>query len=399
MAASSENLFNLVDQLQHLESTVTNLIFEMAFKLSSLTSSNIFLMVENNLGRKYGGKPNLCSEFVTTGLKPIQNDIVVEFDAGTGSVKEFPNRHHHYDHHHHHHHHPGNIIDDLENALFRQDVLTKTPPPPPPPSSNGNKKRRHSARDQLSSGEKRRRQYNRSLNVAVDPFAIADEAVLLREGDDSAQAAKFEPDNSSFPQNQHEGLLDDNVLIDDFTIDKSVIANSSIDAHSNNMEMMESHANHFTAREMVEHAPVSADVDFYFTNNEKVAALRTLTFEVAGVEVNAMAPAFKIMTSVLYDVAKMASATSPTTDKRDPQARRHFDKHFDRIMNEFPQLRMLTDQGVKVKTAGFGSFVRSTMQKTFGKLLDKALHADARCSDNGLRGIAILSEKCNSVDL
>merc|ERR1712168_350172 len=151
--------------------------------------------------------------------------------------------------------------------------------------------------------------------------------------------------------------------------------------------MVETHSNHFTTREMVENTPVSPDVNFYFKSNEKVAALRNLTFEVAGVEVNALAPAFKIMTSVLYDVAKMASATSPSSDKRDPQARGHFDKHYDRIMNEFPQLRMLTDQGVKVKTAGFGSVVRSTMQKTFGKLLDKALHADARGSENGLRSI------------
>ena len=384
MAGSSENLFNLVDQLQHLESTVTNLIFEMAFKLSSLTSSNIFLMVENNLGRKYGGKPNLCSEFASTGLKPLQNDIVVEFDPSTGSVKEYPHRPNPPMMGHH-----NNIIADLENALFRHDVMTvKTTTTPP----NNNKKRRHptTARDSpISSGEKRRRQYNRSLNIAVDPnIAATDEAaILFGEGDidSSSRLPKFEADNS-FQQNpSHDD--DDDVLIEEFTMDNSVPA-PSLDAYSN-MEMMEAHSNHFTAREMaVENAPVSPDVDFYFKSNEKVAALRTLTFDVAGVEVNALAPAFKIMTSVLYDVAKMASATSPSSDKRDPAARGHFDRHFDRIMTEFPQLRMLTDQGVKVKTAGFGSFVRSTMQKTFGKLLDKALHADARGStENGLRSI------------
>lgn len=211
MAASSENLFNLVDQLQHLESTVTKLIFEMAFKLSSLTSSNIFLMVENNLGRKYGGKQNLCAEFSSAvGLKPIPNDIVVEFDPETGFLKEYPHpstshqtRHHHSDFHPPPppNSHSLDIVDDLEHALFyhhHQNVLSSKNTPP-----NQNKKRRHSARDSnLTSGEKRRRQYNQSLNNsngAVDPIAIADDDLnVFGAGDESASVPKLETDANSF---------------------------------------------------------------------------------------------------------------------------------------------------------------------------------------------------------
>ena len=366
MAASSESLFNLVDQLQHLESTVTNLIFEMAFKLSSLTSSNIFVMVENNLGRKYAGKPNLCAEYASTGLKHLHNDIKVDFDPHSGLVKEYPST---------------RDIDlddsDLENAFFRQDPnATRS-------TAVAAKKRRYSARDSLTaSGEKRRRQANRSHNADVIAASPVGDTAFGRP-EDAMHVAKFEHDDRNYDQNAN----DDDIMIEEFTLDNNAAVNGNLpDAGFKNAgNGHESHpyyapeVNHHGA--VMEAGGVSSDVDFYFKNNEKVAALRTMTFEVTGVEVNALAPAFKIMTSVLYDVAKMASGTSPTRDKRDPHARAHFDKHFDRIMSEFPQLRMLTDQGVKVKTAGFGSFVRSTMQKTFGKVLDKALHADAKGND------------------
>ena len=399
--ASSESLFNLVDQLQHLESTVTNLIFEMAFKLSSLTSSNIFVMVENNLGRKYAGKSHLCAEYATIGLKALHNDIKVDFDPESGSLKEFPTANNH------HHRVPDIEINenDLDDALFRHDfnITQKTSTPTTTTALMTNKKRRHSAA--LIAGEKRRRQYNRSLNVAVDPVSRSDEGGTISDPlarpNDLLQISKFEGDSTHY-DSRNGGVGgngcgtnndDDDILIEEFTMDDDVSAsvlnnhrnakNGAVDNQTFDNRVPNNHFN--PSREISSengNGNISGDVDSYFQNNEKVAALRTLTFDVTGVEVDAFAPAFKIMTSVLYDVAKMASGTSPTSDKRDPHARAHFDKHFDRIMLEFPQLRMLTDQGVKVKTAGFGSFVRSTMQKTFGKLLDKALQADAKGAEN-----------------
>ena len=266
MAASSESLFNLVDQLQHLESTVTNLIFEMAFKLSSLTSTNIFVMVENNLGRKYAGKSHLCAEYATTGLKPLQNDIKVEFDPESGVIKECPQ------------HRVGvpddlDDNDDLENAIFRHEnslfrghdaaggiVNNKTPP-------NNNNKRRHPTRDSASSGEKRRRHYNRSLNIAVDPVAPPlppplshqNDAFGSRGPEDSMmRVAKLEDidDGGGTNYDDHHGggggggPNDDDVLIEEFTMDNGSSAASflSDNNHSALARLDGSHHNnHFPA--------------------------------------------------------------------------------------------------------------------------------------------------------
>jgi hypothetical protein len=87
--ASTENLFTLVDQLQHLETSLITIIFELALKLSSLTSTNIFLLVENSMGRKFAGKPHLCNAYTSHGLKTLSNDIKVQIEP-SGRLRESP---------------------------------------------------------------------------------------------------------------------------------------------------------------------------------------------------------------------------------------------------------------------------------------------------------------------
>ena len=50
------NLVNLVSQLQHMESAFAAVLMEAAFKLSSLTETNVFLLIESPDSRKFGGK-------------------------------------------------------------------------------------------------------------------------------------------------------------------------------------------------------------------------------------------------------------------------------------------------------------------------------------------------------
>jgi hypothetical protein len=116
------------------------------------------------------------------------------------------------------------------------------------------------------------------------------------------------------------------------------------------------------------------DIDSYLSESLKVSAIRSMTFESTYTEFDIQAPEYKVITSVLYDVSKLASASSPTCDKRDDRARGHFERAFERIMTEFPHFQTLHDKGVRVKNHKFRNFIRSTMQKTYGKLLDKALH-------------------------
>ena len=51
----ASNLIGLVNQLQHMESAFAAVLMEAAFKLSSLTETNVFILVETAEMRKFGG--------------------------------------------------------------------------------------------------------------------------------------------------------------------------------------------------------------------------------------------------------------------------------------------------------------------------------------------------------
>ena len=85
---SSQDLFQLLNQLQTVEKTVINILMEAAIKLSSLTESNIFVLVESPEERKFAGSSALCQSFVDAGLSHKANDIRLEVDATHYDVVE-----------------------------------------------------------------------------------------------------------------------------------------------------------------------------------------------------------------------------------------------------------------------------------------------------------------------
>ena len=52
----ASNLIGLVTQLQHMESAFAAVLMEAALKLSALTETNVFLLIETSDTRKFGGK-------------------------------------------------------------------------------------------------------------------------------------------------------------------------------------------------------------------------------------------------------------------------------------------------------------------------------------------------------
>jgi len=360
--ASTDCLFDLVDQLHNLESTVTSLIFEMAFKLSALSSTNIFVLVENNQGRKYAGKSHLCDFYATSGLKSLANDVRVDFDS-SGVMTETP--------------HPLQSTHQLlrPSQPSPSNLAADNLGPSPVKKRRQNLKRwsdPHSS-PLLNGSSNCPPTIDGHVEATLEPDLPQHVTCTLSEetfghhtlsSSSDLVVAKFEPSTLN------DG--DDDVLIDDFFDPPDEIRGHDVDGRLDSVVSVSSYA----ATSTEDSGEVDDNVDAYLALNGKVGAFRKMSLEVSGADVNAFTPAFKIMTSVLYDVAKLAANSAPSNDKRHPRSRAHFERHFDRIMQEFPQLRTLTDQGVKVKSSGFGSFVRSTMQKTFGKLLDKALNSN-----------------------
>ena len=52
----ASNLIGLVNQLQQMENTFTGVLLEAALKLSALTETSVFVIVESGETRRFGGK-------------------------------------------------------------------------------------------------------------------------------------------------------------------------------------------------------------------------------------------------------------------------------------------------------------------------------------------------------
>ena len=88
-------------------------------------------------------------------------------------------------------------------------------------------------------------------------------------------------------------------------------------------------------------------------------------------------PHYKLFTSALYDVAKAGANASPSEDKTTFQAKNHFERVFHLLWTALPFLETFSREGCKLtvgsQSLSLKSFVRNTMQKTYGPMLDKLL--------------------------
>ena len=89
---SAQNLLPLLEQLQLMENSLTNFMFETILKLRSLTDSKVFLLLENSERRRYCGSPELVDVFEHRGLNGHSNDVRVILDTSTDVLIERKNR-------------------------------------------------------------------------------------------------------------------------------------------------------------------------------------------------------------------------------------------------------------------------------------------------------------------
>jgi len=86
--ASSQSLLGLVNHLQNIELTFTSILLESAIKLSSLTDSNIFVLIETQEGRRFCGSKHLSEAYIGNGLSSNHNDIELEVNPTINAVQE-----------------------------------------------------------------------------------------------------------------------------------------------------------------------------------------------------------------------------------------------------------------------------------------------------------------------
>ena len=89
---SSHNLLPLLDQLQLMENSLTNFMFETILKLQCLTDSKVFLLLETSEKRRYCGSTELVDSFQQQGLTCDTADVQIELDSGANVLIEKPSR-------------------------------------------------------------------------------------------------------------------------------------------------------------------------------------------------------------------------------------------------------------------------------------------------------------------
>jgi hypothetical protein len=62
----------------------------MTMKLSSMTDSGVFVLIENQEGRRFSGKKHLTDAYLNGTLKPLCNDVEVQLNPEVNSLNEVP---------------------------------------------------------------------------------------------------------------------------------------------------------------------------------------------------------------------------------------------------------------------------------------------------------------------
>ena len=126
------------------------------------------------------------------------------------------------------------------------------------------------------------------------------------------------------------------------------------------------------------------ELDQYFAVSDKVLAVKSIPIDkLKGLDSTSQSFEYKLFTSTLYDISKLAARCSPSFDKKNPSSKAHFHNIFERVWTEFSFLELLAQLGIQPKN-GFSmrNFVRATMQKTYGHILDKLLSNSLKMKDS-----------------
>lgn len=87
---ASHSLLDLVCQLQNFETKISEIVMEMAIKLSGLNDTKLLLILSTATGRKVAGSPDLCQQFFQHELATDGSETYLEYDHGRNIMVEVP---------------------------------------------------------------------------------------------------------------------------------------------------------------------------------------------------------------------------------------------------------------------------------------------------------------------
>ena len=75
-----EDISAMLQHIKTMEKSFAYILMEAAFKLSQLTESQMFILIETREGRTFTGSSSLCEAYSTTGLYGQETDVQMQMD-------------------------------------------------------------------------------------------------------------------------------------------------------------------------------------------------------------------------------------------------------------------------------------------------------------------------------
>lgn len=370
--ASAHNLLGVVNQLQSMENTLTAILIETALKLSSLTDTKVFVLVDSTEGRRFAGAPQLCQSYASNSLSPIGNDIEVLLQPNVKTLRERPL----YPH-------------PTENGFV---ASTYTPIP-----DRLDQSQNFGARPVLS---------NHVPNQIIPQ--LLDSRGRLPAANQRKRPASSIGRHSTFlkvAKREGDNLNENGNGVNDYNMNLGAEGDSQLTLMSNDESevtqepeeleagvqdphfSMEPYAPHKIPYEETYDCEVDVNVSFvddFLSDNQKADRVREIA-DGSAAEKNSVN--HKLTMSLLYDFAKCIFVNCPYQDYKTPAFRLFFESSFQKFWESFPNFNVWEENCVRFQI-GIDKKTETALTKTTKSFIRKYIRngvADLKIKKSGRR--------------
>jgi len=333
---ASNSLLTLVNQLQSMESALGSVMFESVAKLSSLTSSSVFLLIETDGCRRFFGAQHLREAFINAALAPNDKDIQVDVDLSMNCIQEtelsqlraasMPSMQ------------PILAFNTFQPQTFSSPTLKSKAGPS---TTNGRKRTSTADASAPSPGKKPKAATSSSASTSSSSGGM--EVVVKEEGSLDLKPSILGDDDGGPSSLALVGGLDDDDDSDIEILDSMFDESSTGSGGGADSEL---NLSAFGAgSSTINLPPISTATGSIISqipcNQKKVDALRSITDPMRAFQKGSVEN--KLFCSVFYDFGKELAKMCPFEGGvTDPKRRKYFQRYMDQIFQEFPNFHIST---------------------------------------------------------
>jgi len=360
---ASNSLLTLVNQLQSMESALGSVMFESVAKLSSLTSSSVFLLIETDGCRRFFGAQHLREAFINAALAPNDKDIQVDVDLSMNCIQEtelsqlraasMPSMQ------------PILAFNTFQPQTFSSPTLKSKAGPS---TTNGRKRTSTADSSAPSPGKKPKAATSSS---ALTSSSGGMEVVVKEEGSLDLKPSILGDDDGGPSSLALAGGLDDDDDSDIEILDSMFDESSTGSGGGADSEL---NLSSFGAgSSTINLPPISTATGSIISqipcNQKKVDALRSITDPMRAFQKGTIEN--RLFSSVFYEYGKELAKMCPFSDVKNPDTKLFFHSQMKFILSQFSNLCIQERFKFGGSVYSFSSFAKMNAMNGFKKFIDK----------------------------